>query len=452
MVQAATASLTAQSIASVTQLNLQATHGNNPGVFQPVAQPPLGGGRALQWSTFDGGINEPFDKGTAVAVDNQNNTYLGGFSRRNDGCLDAWVHQYDINGRLNPLEYRLPGVPGQSDYRVSGDWIRDSKLYISVFCYPSPGLPANLLCIYCFDLTVPWGQQLPTSIWLPGPFDRDCPFGNIWGTQVATDPIFVTSSFIDPMTNQPNLFVASVASDLSSVLHSATVTFTAGKSAGHAISVDAANNMYIGGQLALSPTENGALFLRVNADFMTVAYAFTWNNVVPGSAGAVNGVFVTGTNFYMTGALNNANPTHDHKDLILAKIDTNTANVIYGFRWFVQNGDYGGYGESVDAMGNAFCATSINGPPMGGVADIDGDLTEFSPAGNTIVSDQPFGNTGMNPTLDRDIAVSTVDPIFGQISTAGYTRSPDFDPIQNAAQSTFSGTQDAFVARLTAPF
>jgi hypothetical protein len=432
----------------VTPLHLNVSH-TFPGTIQISHPKPTEGGRSVNFSTYDGGPLK--DQVNSVTKDPAGDTFVGGFTTRTvGGFTDGFIDEFDVVGHV--VQRLLATGPKSYDHLdLIFDPVSNMAWEVCVSCQ-NPQQPPWDVTIICYDTSDPDHWILVTTI----TFTLDFGIGDPLYAHLAIGPgdtLNLTSSFLHP-DGSKDTWVAQLDNHLN-VLNAVTVSFPGSNSIGKAIGTDADGNVYVGGTIALSSTENAALFYRLNADFASVPYAFYWPNVNPGSAGAINGVVVAGDAFYMTGAVNDAKTpsTPDHKDLVLAKVDTATGGTGsgYAYYWTVPGGDFGGYDLTVDGAGDAFVPTSVNGPPSAGVVDIDGALVEFSPTGDTIVGSQRFGNLSpTSATVDRALAVSGIDA-SGTIATAGYTESPDFDPLINANQPVYGGGGDGFVASLTLP-
>lgn len=110
--------------------------------------------------------------------------------------------------------------------------------------------------------------------------------------------------------------------------------------------------------------------------------------------------------------------------------------------------DYG-YGVSVDSSGNILFAGYTGAADFPTVAatqnqlngSINAFVTKINPAGTALIYSTYLG--GSNVDFAQGLAVDSA----GAAWVTGYTESSDF-PVLNAAQSTYGGHYDAFVARL----
>jgi hypothetical protein len=144
-------------------------------------------------------------------------------------------------------------------------------------------------------------------------------------------------------------------------------------------------------------------------------------------------------------------------DAFVAKLDNTGTKLIY-FTYLGGSGDDGAYDLAIDKAGNAYITGFTVSPDfpvmnalfskIGGTADptlhlfpTDAFIAELNTNGSALVYSTYLGGT------DKDLGSSiAVDP-SGYTYVTGYTFSTNF-PVQNPLQSSLSGNDDVFVAKL----
>lgn len=136
-----------------------------------------------------------------------------------------------------------------------------------------------------------------------------------------------------------------------------------------------------------------------------------------------------------------------HADVFVAKLDP-SGELIYSTVFGGSAGD-DGEGIAVDDQGHAFVAGSTQSADFPVIDALqpsyhgsnDGFLAKLAPSGSALVFATYLGGS-----QSEGIASVALDPA-GSIHVAGSTDSPDF-PVANAAQATYRGGGEGFVAKL----
>jgi len=181
-----------------------------------------------------------------------------------------------------------------------------------------------------------------------------------------------------------------------------------------------------------------------------------------GSAGEAIAVDDAG-NIYVTGATGSNNfPTasamqsifQGSNDVFLTKLSPDGAQIIFS-TFLGSRGHDIAFGMALDAAGNIYLTGSTSSPDFptlnaaqkvyaGGITGTGGDVfvTKLNPAGSAILYSTFLGGT--DDEIARSIAVDSA----GSAYITGYTVSQDF-PLVNALQAEYGGgTRDAFVFKL----
>src|ERR1022692_2585480 len=172
-----------------------------------------------------------------------------------------------------------------------------------------------------------------------------------------------------------------------------------------------------------------------------------------------NGIAVDGSgNAYVTGftastdfpAMNPIQPVNGGgDDAFVAKLNPTGSALVYS-TYLGGSGNDTGSGIAVDNSGNAYVAgytSSTNFPTMSplqlayGGGDSDAFVAKLNPTGSALVYSTYLGGSGEDQ--GGGIAVDNL----GNAYVTGGTGSTDF-PTMNAAQATYGGDTDAFVAML----
>ncbi|HEV3205080.1 MAG TPA: hypothetical protein VGY77_11880, partial [Gemmataceae bacterium] len=217
------------------------------------------------------------------------------------------------------------------------------------------------------------------------------------------------------------------------------------------IAVDVGGNVGLTGQLQDPSGDFSGLTASLDSTGSFIPYAFTWINPTPGPGGAVNGIIYGGGSFYEAGTLNAGDgSTQLSKDLILAKLDSVSGAITWGFDWYVDDrtplaarvGDWTGDGIGLTgAAGDNPVVTGgaidpVQYPPLDPpTAGVDVTVTHFGAAGNTTMlhtdgdPENCFG--GSADDYGRGLVVSA-----GVAYTVGATASADFPTTDG---STYGG-------------
>lgn len=214
----------------------------------------------------------------------------------------------------------------------------------------------------------------------------------------------------------------------------------------------AAQPKLIGGRdaFALKLSANGSMLL-----YSTFLGGTNSNNgyaiAVDGSGNAYVAGDTMSANFPVLNALQPA--FGGGTDAFLTKLSSSGAMVYSTFLGGSGNEHAGGV--AVDGSGNAFLAggtTSANFPVLGAIQAVnagseDAFLTKINSAGSAIVYSTYLGGNGGGPLEQANgVAVDS----SGNAYIAGTTNSANFPVTSGAFQTSFTGTQEAFAAKVSA--
>jgi PKD repeat protein/methionine-rich copper-binding protein CopC len=382
----------------------------------------------LTYSTYHGGNKA--DQGTAVAVDNQGNTYITGYTNSSNfntsdayqntyggGIYDAFLSKFDSNGTLIYSTY-LGGDSSDFGYAIAVD--NNRNVYIT-------------------------GQTMST---------------NFPTTSDAYQQNYISGSganvFLSKFNSTGNLIYS---------------TYLGGTSSdyGKGIAVDSNGNIYITGYTqssnfptinAYQPTFNGTsdVFLSKFSSNGTLIYStyLGGNKADQGTGIAVdnNGnIYITGQtqspNFPTTSDAYQQSQSGTTYDVFLSEFNSN-GNLNYSTYLGGTGAEYGN-GIAVDSNGNIYITgytTSTNFPitsdayqtTSGGDSDVF--LSKFSSNGNLTYSTYLGGNSA-----DRGNGIGVDNN--GNIYITGYTTSTNFPITSDAYQTTSGGDSDVFLSKFS---
>ena len=174
-----------------------------------------------------------------------------------------------------------------------------------------------------------------------------------------------------------------------------------------------------------------------------------------------NGIAIDSSgNAYITGWTTGVFPTADAYqrtfggifDVFVAKLNSTGAALVYSTYLGGSDGDRGN-GIAVDSSGNAYITgstESTNFPTTAGAqvtsgGNKDAFIAKLSSTGTALVYSTYLGGSAID--VSNGIAVDSI----GNAYITGYTYSSNFPTTGNAYQTVFSGSLDAFVAKLNSP-
>lgn len=433
----------------------------------------------LEYSTFLGGRG--LDSGGPIAVDRGGNIYVAGvttspdFPRRNatqagfgDG-QNAFVTKFDPTGSQLIYSTYLGGKGHSSDAACISE---TSRLFAG---RDFRGLAHTIVLLNC-----------PTDAALGLAVDSA---GNALVTGIASSPDFPTMNALRPTLTSgplcgpvpcPDAFVAKL--DPSGSLVYSTFFGGTDVDLGIAIATDSSGNAYVGGGTFSPdlPIVNGLQpVIRGFVDGFVAKLSPTGSAVIystylggtgdllarGGLDDAVTGIAVDAAgNAYVTGlttALDfpTVNPFQGTKggggifgsDAFVAKINPSGSALIYST---YLGGGAGGVGDSgnaiaVDAAGSAYVtgqANSTDFPVFNAIQGTSGGggdayVAKLSPSGSALVYSTYLGGSSLDQ--GNGIALDAA----GNVYVTGFTWSLDF-PLVNAVQSSLTGFDAAFVARI----
>ncbi len=387
-------------------------------------------GTGLLYSTYLGGSND--DYGYGIVLDTDNNCYITGYTRSDDfpttpnaynrtysgGYSDAFVTQLNASG--NGLVY--------STYLGGSDWEES------------------------YDLSV----------------DSD---GNCYITRWTDSTDFPTANALnDTFNGYTDVFVTKLNANGTELVYSTYLGGDDEEKNWGGIAVDTEGNCYITGWTdsydfpttpnAYDRTYNGGLSEVFMTQLNASGNGLVYSTYLGGWAEeeAFDLALDTEGNCYITGQtysddfpiVNAFNDTYsDDGDVFVTKINI-TGNVV--FSTFVGGSDdeYG-YGIEVDSAGNSYITGwtwSDDFPTYKSYqsyrkGSLDGFVTVLNATGTGLMYSTYLG--GSNHEESAGIAVDAE----GNCYITGYTLSDDF-PTLNAYQSTYNGSSDAFVTKLSA--
>jgi hypothetical protein len=394
-------------------------------------------------------------EGQAVAATSDGTAFVTGWTMDANGQQDLFVERTTLAGDVTSA---ILGAPDGSSWSGQGIVLTGSSTAGTVYVVgnavdPKTGATSVLVAsLSTADLTV------NACITLSGMN------GDVNGRALSRDSHgnLVLTGQAANATGGQDVALFRLDAGLMHVLSSVSLHLPGpGNAGGNAVALDAADDIFIGGPLDTSATNTVGFFLKLQAD-LSLLWGLTWNNPADGRNAAVNGLVVSSDFLYMTGFLAGNSGTSESHDLLLAKVHITDGSVFpdgYSQRWEVgtmdqSTGDFGGHAIAVDALGQAFVAADINGPPDdSGDLDINGQLVEFSPDGSQMLGSVTYGNqTPGTTTPDRDLGVALQSTTPGaNVFSTGWTESDvptaGFPITTNAARSVLATAgHDGWVA------
>jgi hypothetical protein len=241
-------------------------------------------------------------------------------------------------------------------------------------------------------------------------------------------------------------------------------------SSGFAIAVDAFDNVYVAGaagpgnftttpgafQTAANSQQNGFV-AKLSSD----GSALIWATYLGGTGrDEVTAITVDGANnVYVAGFTSSTDfPTHNALQSFNPFGDAGFATELNSSGSALVFSTYGGASSTipsaikVDAAGNIYVNGSTDFssfPTTPGAFQTrfsgqnDAFVLKLGPSGTSLIYSTLLGDSGYTGSSDFGMAVDAAGDVF----VTGFTDSPDF-PMVNAFQSTFTGSQDAYVAEL----
>jgi hypothetical protein len=392
-------------------------------------------GSALVYSTYLGGIG--FDQGLGIAVDAASNAY--------------------VTGETSATNF--PTTPGAFDTSFNGG--------SDVFVTKLNAAGSDLVYSTYLGGSGPFGDEgrgIAVDV-----------AGNAYVTGFTTSTDFPTTTGAFDMTFNGNAdaFVTKVNSTGSALVYS---TYLGGTSdeLGNGIAVDLARNAYVTGVTTSTnfPTTLGTF----DATFSGSRDAFVTKLNTTGSAPLLYSTYLGGTffdqglgiavdaagNAYVTGETSSSDfpttlgafdTTHNVSvDAFVTKLNaTGSAPLLYSTYLGGSSGD-GGNGIAVDAAGNAYVTGSTQStdfPTTPGAFD-----TTFNGGPDAFVT--KLNATGSAPLLYStylggipvDVGSGIAVDAAGDAYVTGFTQSTNFPTTPGAFDTTFNGTNDAFVTKI----
>ena len=297
--------------------------------------------------------------------------------------------------------------------------------------------------------------------------------GNAYITGWTTSTDFPTRGARQPASGgRYDAFVAKINATGSALVYS-TYFGGSGDDYGQGIAVDASGQAYVAGRTdsnnfpttpgAYQPVTGGgggdAFVAKLDASGSTLVYS-TYLGGSGFDAGyaiaidAAGNAYVMGHNYladFPTTPGAYQTTTHGVYDAFVTKLNPSGSGLVYS-TYLGGTGDDGGLGIAVDALGNAYVTGTTNSSTFplqnprqstfGG--DYDAFVTKLNPAGSALIYSTYLGGSGKE--FGRGIAV---DPA-GNAYVAGQTASADFPTTSGAFQTTYGGSEDAFIAKISA--
>jgi len=383
----------------------------------------------LEWSTYLGGSSG--DQGRDVALDDEGNVYITGQTFSDDfpvtaGTYDSTHNGYDdvIVAKFNPSGNVLifaalfGGAEYDNGHGIAVDG--DGNSYVTGFT---------------------WGEGFPTT---PGAFDST--FDGIW-----------------------DVFVTKLNADGSDLLYSTYLTGNE-RDSGEDIAIDEAGYAYVTGWTrssnfsvtggALQTTYGGStdgFVTKVNADGTGLVYSTFLGG---SSADEGHGIFVDETGAATVGGFSYDgfpvttgayDTTHNgEKDVFLARLNAAGNGLVFA-TYAGGSGEDGAEAVDLDDSGNVYATgwtLSADFPTTPGAHDStlsssDGFALKLTADGSGLTYSTFLG--GSSGDYGEDIAVDG----SGTVCITGQTISSDFPITSGAWDSTYNGSEDAFVVQLS---
>jgi hypothetical protein len=463
-------------------------------VGQYDASKPLVIDPVLAYSTYLGRGAD--DRGNGIAVDAAGNAYVTGSTTSTDfpttpGAFDTSANAGDVfvtklNAAGSALAYStyLGGSDGEVAFGVAVDAAGNAYVAGQTSSTDFPTTPGAFDTsdnpeeeAFVTKLNAA-GSALAYSTYL-GSGDVDIAYciavdtaGNAYVAGQTFSADFPTTPGAYDTTNNPgsDAFVTKLNAAGSALAYS---TYLGGSSfeRGNGIAVDAAGNAYVAGQTSSAdfPTTAGAFDTSANANgdaFVTklnaAGSALAYSTFLGGGGAdrcsgiavdAAGKTYVAGytesTDFPTTaGAFDTTN--NPGLDAFVTKLNADGSALAYS-TYLGGGGDDRALGIAVDAAGNAYVTgdtSSADFPTPAGAFDTtfnpsqDAFVTKLNAAGSALAYSTYLGGGG------GEIAFGIAVDAAGNAYVTGVTTSTDFPNTPSSFQETFSGINDAFVAKL----
>ncbi|MFZ1134512.1 MAG: SBBP repeat-containing protein, partial [Candidatus Korobacteraceae bacterium] len=402
-------------------------------------------GSALVYSTYLGGSGG--DSGTGIAVDASGNAYIAGSTFSNNFPTTTGSFRTSKVSQISAFVTKL---------NPSG-----SALVYSTYLDGAPLLSPN--------------GSLCTGIAVDS-------FGDAYVTGEVSGLNFPTTSGALQPTNPKGPvnpfedgFVTKFAADGASLIYSTYLAGSNNNDFGTGIAVDSTGAAYITGRASSTdfPTVNpvqatlgggpDAFVTKLNSAGSALVYS-TYLGGISNDQG--NGIAVDSSgDAYVTGVTSSTdfptvNPFQSAlvappPSAFVAKFAA-TGSLVYstylGGGGAINNGQQGN-AIATDSAGDAYVAGYTSSPSFptfdpiqlcGGDFNDEAFVTEFNPDGSALIYSTCLGGSG------GDIGMGIAVDAAGSAYVTGSTASTDFPVTQGAAQTTFGGATDAFVAKIAA--
>ena len=451
----------------------------------------------LIYSTYLGGSGS--DQGYAIAVDNDGNAYITGYTTSTNfpttpgafqlsfaGNRDAFVTKFNATGTALVYSTYLGGSDFDQGWSIAVDSAGNAYVTGITFSsdYPIMGAyqPTNngLANAFVTKLNAT-GTALVYSTYLGGEdFDQGSGItvdnaGNAYITGYTLSSNFPTTSdaFQTSKNGLGDAFVTKLHSSGSSLVYS---TYLGGTNSdqGLSIALDSTGSAYITGvtqsaDFPITPTAFQSTFTGFANAFVTkfnpTGSALIYSTFLGGSDNNSGAAIAVGNdgNAYVTGFTNSTDfPTtrgayrttyNGDSDAFVTKFNPNGTELVYSMYLGGTDADQG-LGIAVDDTGNAYVtvATQSDDFPtttcafdrtFNGV--INAFVTKIDPTGTRLISSTYLGGKGFDQGYG--IALDSA----GDAYITGLTISTDFPTNPGAFDTTFNGVQDAFVTKISFP-
>jgi hypothetical protein len=458
---------------------------------QPLVIDPV-----LSYSTYLGGTSGETIE--SIAVDSFGNAYVTGFTTSTDfptqnplqpasgGSSDSFVTKLNATGTARLYSTYLGGIGNDEGSSIAVD--ANGNAYVTgdtqANDFPTtagafqPAFGGGTTDAYVTKLN-PTGSALVYSTYLGGGVDETGfglaldAAGNAYVTGNTTSTNFptITGAFQPANSGAGDAFVTKLNAAGSALMYS---TFLGGTNteAGNDIAVDALGNAYLTGvtfstdfpvQGAFQPASGGvndAFVTKLNAAGTALVYSTYLGG---GDREFGEGIALDASgNAYVAGATESTNfPTQNPfqaanagsagvSDVFVTKFNAAGSALVYS-TYLGGNLQDSGTEVAVDSHGNAYIVGETVSPDFP-VQDAfqatppsgdDAFVTKLNAAGSALVYSTYLGGSSGSAATSVSL-----DPV-GNAYVAGGTTSNNFPVTTGASQTAISGTQDAFVSRLT---
>ena len=394
---------------------------------------PLGTG--LIYSTYLGGAAA--DIGYSIAVDSSGNAFITGVTSSSDFPTTSGAFQTIYGGENNAFVTKLNST--------------GSALVYSTFLGGTGGDQGN-------GIAIDGG-------------------GNAYITGFTSSSDFPTTSgaFQTSLNGAVNVFITKLNSTGTAPLVYSTYLGGSDDDEGAGIAIDGSGNAYITGLATSSnfPTTPGAfqtVYGGTQEAFITKlnpgGTALVYSTFLGGTGGDQGyGIAVDGSdNAYIAGVTGSFDfPTTfgafqtvfggGRSDAFITKLNSVGTGLIYSTYLGGTSGD-SGKGIVIDSSGNAYIAgatQSSNFPTTSGafqrvlVGVQNAFITKLNSAGSALLYSTYLGGSDID--LGNGVAIDSSNNIY----VTGSTNSPDFPTTAGAFQTTFTGSDSAFIAKFQIP-